>query len=417
MTGVLASVTSLLVSVAILLVGHGLQLTLVPLFADSLSWSPAVIGYIGSAYFLGFVAGCLTIPKLVSRAGHIRVFGVLSSVATAALLVVGIFHWAPIWMLARFATGWCFAGLYMVIESWLNERTGPEHRGGVLSVYTVITLVAMCLGQTLIGLDLGYLQIAMLAAIILSLGTIPVGLTRSPAPAPIPSPNFRLREVFHTSRVAVVGAFCGGFVTGGFWSLGPIVAKAQHLEASQIGVFMAATILGGAVFQMPIGRLSDYFDRRLVILGVAMLGLAVCIAAPLVTAWDHRLLYVLMFVFGGVAFPMYSICLAHANDNTELPLMDIASVILLMNSVGSVFGPLVVSQLLPYSSFGLFIVAGTTLGLLAAWTAWRVRLHHVAREFFAPFSNLPRTTPAVAEMAPEEDLEESVPVEQDLRVL
>jgi len=404
-TGVLSTVTALLLSVAILLIGHGLQTTVVPLYADSLGWSREVIGYIGSAYFAGFVVGCLTIPRLVSRVGHIRVFGVLASTATAALLAVGTWNVVAVWIIARFVTGWCFAGLYMVIESWLNERTGAEQRGGVLSVYTIITLLAMCVGQSFIGFELDNSRLVMLGAILISLGTIPVGLTRSAAPAPIPAVNFRLKEVYRVSQVAVVGAFCGGFVTGGFWSLGPVVAKAQHLSSQQIGLFMAVTILGGAIFQMPIGRLSDYADRRLVILGIALLGLGVCIAAPFATALDPRLLFMLMFVFGGVSFPMYSLCLAHANDNTQLPLMDIASVILLMNSVGSVFGPLVVSHLLAYTDFGLFIVAGVVLGALAAWTAWRVRLHSVARRFFTPFVSMPRTTPSVAEMLPEDDSE------------
>lgn len=410
MTGILATVTALLLSVGILLVGHGLQLSLVPLYADHLHWAPATIGYIGTAYFSGFIVGCLTIPRLVARAGHIRAFGVLASTATAALLAIGIVKLVLVWIAARFATGWCFAGLYMVIESWLNERTGPEQRGGVLSVYTVISLVAMCIGQAFIGFDLTYLQLAMLGAVIISLGTIPVGLTRSPAPAPIPAVNFRLREVYNGSHVAVVGAFCGGFVTGGFWSLGPVVARAQHLTPREIGMFMAITILGGAVFQMPIGRLSDRADRRLVILGVSLLGLLACILAPMATQLNGHLLYLLMFIFGGTTFPMYSLCLAHANDNIHLPLMDIASVILLMNSIGSAIGPLVVSRLMPYTHFGLFIVAGTVLGALAAWTAWRVRLHGVARKFFAPFANVPRTTPSVTEMLP---LEEEPPTNQD----
>lgn len=409
MTGILASVFALLSSVAILLVGHGLQLSLVPLYADNLGWGATIIGYIGSAYFSGFVVGCLTIPRVVARVGHIRTFGVLVSTATAALLVVGILQVTLVWVVARFVTGWCFAGLYMVIESWLNERTGADQRGGVLSVYTVISLVAMCIGQAFIGFGLSYLQLAMLGAVIISLGAVPVGLTRSPVPAPIPAVNFRLREVYNASHVAVVGAFCGGFVTGGFWALGPVVALAQHLGAGEIGLFMAVTILGGAVFQMPIGRLSDRADRRLVILGVSLVGLATCILAPFATSFDPRLLYVLMFVFGGTTFPMYSLCLAHANDNTRLPLMDIASVILLMNSVGSIFGPLIVSQLMPYTQFGLFYVAAVVLGCLAVWTAWRVRLHGVARRFFEPFPNVPRTTPGVTEMLPVEE-EASDPV-------
>jgi len=415
MTGVLASVTALLISVAILLVGHGLQLTLVPLYANDLGWSATTIGYVGSAYFAGFVLGCLTIPRLVSRVGHIRVFGVLASVATAALLVLGVFHFPIVWVLARLATGWCFAGLYMVIESWLNERTGEDHRGGVLSVYTVITLVAMCVGQAFIGVDLEYLQLAMLGAVLISLGTIPVGLTRSAAPDPIPAVSFRLRDVYRASHVAVVGAFLGGFMTGGFWSLGPLVATAQGLEAEQIGLFMAVTILGGAVFQLPIGRLSDHMDRRLVILGVGLMGLAACILAPMAVESSRYGLFFVMFVFGGTSFPLYSLCLAHANDNTELPLMDVGSVILLMNSAGSVLGPLAVARLLGYTPFGLFVIGGIMMALLAIWTGWRMGIHRVPREFFEPFLNLPRTSHNVIELlsGEEEASDDSLHVGRD----
>lgn len=398
MTGILISVTSLLLSVAILLMGHGLQLTVVPLYADQLGWSSATIGYIGSSYFVGFVLGCLTIPRLVTRVGHIRVFGVLASIATAALLSIAVLEYQAAWMIARLTTGWCFAGLYMVIESWLNERTSAENRGGILSVYTVITLVAICVGQAFIGLELSYFQLAVVAAILISLGTIPVGLTSSPAPQPIPAVSFRLKAVYDASHVAVVGAFLGGFVTGGFWSLGPIVARAQGLSADQIGVFMAVTILGGAVFQLPIGKLSDRYDRRVVILGVAIAGVSMSVLAILLGQLSTAAYFVAMFIFGGMTFPLYSLCLAHANDNTELPLMEVASVILLMNSAGSVLGPLIVSRSLEFSNNGLFMVAASALGILALWTVARMRLHRVAREFFEPFVSLPRTTHRVVDL-------------------
>ncbi|MCB1647064.1 MAG: MFS transporter, partial [Pseudomonadales bacterium] len=164
MTGVIASVTALLLSVGILLVGHGLQLTLVPLFAANLGWAPEKIGYLGSAYFLGFVLGCLSVPRLVASVGHIRVFAVLVASATAALLALGVLENFSFWLCCRLVTGWAFAGLYMVIESWLNEKTSGEYRGSVLSVYTIITLLGICAGQMLIGLDIPRTQLIMLGA-------------------------------------------------------------------------------------------------------------------------------------------------------------------------------------------------------------------------------------------------------------
>ena len=286
MTGLLISVTALLASVAILLLGHGLQLTLVPLYAVSLDWAPELIGYTGSSYFLGFVVGCLTVPRLVARVGHIRVFAVLIAAATAALLFIGLVDQFWFWMLSRAVSGWAFAGVYMVIESWLNEKTAVEHRGSVLSVYIIITLVSICIGQLLVGFELGFPGLFMLAAALLVLGVVPIGLTSSSLPGPIPVVQFRLARVVAASQVAMVGAFFGGLVTGGFWALGPVVASVNGLEKEQIGMFMAVTILGGTVFQYPVGRLSDRVDRRYVIAGLALLGVLTCLSAAVLLSYS-----------------------------------------------------------------------------------------------------------------------------------
>lgn len=402
MTGLLISVTALLASVAILLLGHGLQLTLVPLYAVSLDWAPELIGYTGSSYFMGFVVGCLTISRLVARVGHIRVFAVLIAAATAALLFIGIVDQFWFWMLSRAVSGWAFAGVYMVIESWLNEKTAVEHRGSVLSIYIMITLVSICIGQLLIGFELGFPGLFMLAAALLVLGVVPIGLTSSSLPGPIPVVKFRLARVIAASQVAMVGAFFGGLVTGGFWALGPVVASVNGLEKEQIGMFMAVTILGGTVFQFPVGRLSDRIDRRYVIAGLALLGLLTCLSATVLLSFSPGLIYATMFLFGGMTFPLYSLCLAHANDNTSLSLMEIASGVLMMNSAGSIFGPLIVAFLIGYTNHALFIVSAGALALLVCWTLYRIQFHDVARDHFEPFVAVRNTSLEIVEMIAED---------------
>ncbi len=402
MTGLLISVTALLASVAILLLGHGLQLTLVPLYAVSLDWAPELIGYTGSSYFMGFVVGCLTIPRLVARVGHIRVFAVLIAAATAALLFIGIVDQFWFWMLSRAVSGWAFAGVYMVIESWLNEKTAVEHRGSVLSIYIMITLVSICIGQLLIGFELGFPGLFMLAAALLVLGVVPIGLTSSSLPGPIPVVKFRFARVIAASQVAMVGAFFGGLVTGGFWALGPVVASVNGLEKEQIGMFMAVTILGGTVFQFPVGRLSDRIDRRYVIAGLALLGLLTCLSATVLLSFSPGLIYATMFLFGGMTFPLYSLCLAHANDNTSLSLMEIASGVLMMNSAGSIFGPLIVAFLIGYTNHALFIVSAGALALLVCWTLYRIQFHDVARDHFEPFVAVRNTSLEIVEMISED---------------
>jgi MFS family permease len=203
MSQALTSVSTLLISVFILLVGHGLQLTIAPLYAADLGWDSSTISYLGSAYFGGFVLGCIAIPRLVSKVGHIRVFAVMAAAATVALLALSLTEQLAVWLIARVITGATLAGLYMVIESWLNERSTPENRGLVLSIYSAITLGALCVGQLLIGYSDSFLVLIALAAMLLASGAIPVGLTRSPAPEPIPTMSFNLREVYEASHVAV----------------------------------------------------------------------------------------------------------------------------------------------------------------------------------------------------------------------
>ncbi len=397
MKSLVASLSALLFSIFILLVGHGVQLTVLPLIALDLGWSPSEIGYTGSAYFLGFIIGCLTIPRLVANVGHIRVFAVLTSSATASLLLIGLFQELIAWIAARILTGWAIAGVYMVIESWLNERTSAENRGVVLSIYTVLTLVSISVGQLMLGFGLDYLQLLMIGAILLATGSIPVGLTRSPAPSPIPTAGFELLRVYRASHVAVIGAFVGGLATSSYWVLGPVVATRVLPEDGAIAVFLACALLGGILLQLPAGRLSDRIDRRLVLSLLSFAGTAACVIA-LLPIESSLLLYLAMFLIGGSTFPLYSISLAHANDNSSLSLIQVGSVILLVHSAGAVVGPVITSLIMEVLPGGMFIFSGLILLLFGAWSLWRSQTHEIERQHFEPFSDAPKTSLEVLEV-------------------
>jgi len=411
---VLASMISLFLSAAILLIGHGLQYTLIPLYAVSLHWQPEIIGYIGSSYFSGFVIGCLTIPALVSRVGHIRVFASLIALMAASMLFIAISQQFIYWLIARGLMGWAMAGTYMVIESWLNEKTPTEHRGSVLSVYAVITLAAICVGQLLVGLSLPYVEMFMVAAIIMLAGVLPIGLTTRTVPSPIPDMRFSFKRILGVSQIAMVGAFISGIITGGFWALGPVVASTNQMNPSQIGIFMAVTLIGGAVLQFPVGRASDYIDRRRVIGTVALVGVVICLAAMQPFIKHPTFMFVTMFVFGGLVFPIYALCLAHANDNTDLSVIEIGSGILMMNSLGSVIGPLIISPLISVTEQGLFIISALAFFILAVWTLYRVKFHKVDREHFEPFVSVNKTTHEVIELGMEQD--ELSPIDEELPI-
>jgi len=402
MTRILSSIFALLFSTSILLVGHGLQMTLGPLLGLELAFTELEIGYTGSAYYAGFIAGCLIIPRLIQKVGHIRVFLVLISLATVALLILGISQTLFFWLLARALSGISFSGLYMIIESWLNESSTPQNRGLVLSIYSVITLLAISAGQMFLALELPLTNLLILAAILFLLSTLPVGLTNSASPQPLHPVTFKFGTVFKDSRIAIYGALVCGLVTSGFWALGPIIAKALHFEANQISIFMAVTLMGGAIFQLPIGRFSDLVDRRLVISALSGIASLVALAPILFGLENPSTFFVVMFLFGGATFPLYSISLAHANDNSTLSPVETGSVILLTYSLGSIIGPSLISATLAWSNLGLYFIAALILAPFSVWTFIRSNAIPATQTHFTPFQDVPVTTQEVILLSADE---------------
>jgi len=336
----LVAVTSLLLSTALLLIGQGMQLTLVPLRASDNGLSDFMIGLSASCYFLGFIVGCIGVPATIARAGHIRSFSVLTAVMISAVLCLEMLEGWPFLLVLRFLIGVAISGLYTVSESWLNSQATAESRGRILSIYTFILLLSMALGQALI--NVGPVASAtpfMLAAVFLALAIIPVGLTRRMAPAPLESRRIRFNLLYQRSRTAFAGALLSGLVVGSFWSLGAVFARANGASLSQISWFVSAAILGGALLQYPIGLLSDRVDRRRVMFMLCLGGAATSVAVATSTGQPWHLPTV--FMFGAMVMPIYAISLATAADVAQSDeFVEIGTSVLLLNSVGAVSAPL-----------------------------------------------------------------------------
>jgi len=407
---VLLPIVALLLSQALLLTGHGLQLTLLPLRAAIEGFSDAQIGLTGSAYFLGFVAGCLLTPLLVRRAGHIRSFAVLTSGFSALILVFDLLPNFWFWMLLRFVTGGCISGLYMIIESWLNERATRETRGTLLSIYTIINLVMIVAGQQLVNLAApDATTLFAVAAILLSVAIIPVSMTSALAPAPLHQVAIRPREVWALSQVGVGGAFAGGLATGAFWSLGPVYAREVGLDTAALTLLMSATVLGGAAFQYPLGRLSDHIDRRLVILGAAVVGTGASLALGLLADIPGWLLISLAFLWGGTSMTLYAICLAHANDRAQPEdfVMVGTSILLTFGLASAIGAPLGALAMNLFGPGGLFLFSALVLALLVVGVIRRRKTHYLpVLDETVPFRAMaPITSPAALEMDPRIDAE------------
>jgi MFS family permease len=397
-------VATILGATGIMLVGHGLQISLMPLVAQQADWGAASIGAIGSVYFLGFAFGCIVNPRVVARVGHIRSFMVMASLACTALLLAGVAVHVLVWIVCRFAFGIAMSGMYMVIESWLSSITPREIRGRVLAIYTLICLLGIAFGQTLMGLEAEPGQrLFMIAAIFTALAIIPVGLTRIEAPAPVPSVSFSPRALFRASEVALVVSALAGLATGTFWSVGPLVGQSAGMSSAEIGLLMGTGVLGGAVVQIPIGHFADRSDRRRILAITAAAGAVFALGAFFLTGERSdvdALLYVSMFAIGAAIMPLYALCVGHASDNSAMSLVEVTSSVLIMNSVGSVIGPLIAASLMQTRGSAYFFgFLGAVLIAITGWATYRVIVveSHATSAEATPV--LPRTTQAVADMS------------------
>lgn len=376
MLATIGSVASLLVGVAFLISGHGLQLTLIPLRAAAEGWSPVAIGVIGSAYYVGFVAGCVGAPYIILRAGHIRAFAALVSLCAAVSLLQGMMVAVVPWVVFRFVIGVVFAGLYMIVESWLNDRASNENRGTIMSVYIAVNFGAITVGQLMVTLYAPTdFTLFALASIMASLAVIPVALTKSAQPAPIAVARIRPLALWRASPVGLVGVTAVGVAHGAFWSLVAVYALGEGLDAGEVAVFTGLATIFGALAQWPAGRLSDRFDRRAVLIGLlfaaALVGIALYVL-PLTSAWVWMPLAAL---FGAMAFPTYSVAAAHAYDYAPKGgYVATAAGLLLANGVGAVVGPLVASVLMEGTSTAtLFLFIAFVQCSLALFAIVRMR--------------------------------------------
>ncbi len=369
------SVSALMLSVTVLLMGNGLLGTLVPIRANLQSFSDLDIGILGSSYFIGFTFGCLTGPMLIARAGHIRTYLAAVSVASIAALIHALTYEQLTWWLARATTGFCFSVLFIVIESWLNERSDNSTRGTVFSIYMAINLSVLMVGQFLLTLaDPKTFALFSFVAILFSLAALPVAMTKAQSPEPIPVVLPSLKKLYHLSPVGFLGCFAVGLANGAFWSLGPVFAMDRGLDTSGIALFMGSVILGGALGQWPAGLVSDLVDRRYVILVGSVLAAFFGALLSTVSFSDTTVLLAAGFGFGCLALPLYSIAVAHANDYASVSdSVETSSGLLLLLGLGSSIGPVISSLLGDLTNQqSLFVFTAGTHLLLAGYVIWRI---------------------------------------------
>ena len=371
------SLSALMVSVALLMLSNSLFSTLLALRGKIEGYSNEFIGLTMSAYFIGFCIGTFRSGPLINRVGHIRSFAAFGAIASASTLcfVLVIHPWA--WLITRLIMGASIAGMFVVAESWLNNRASNEVRGTVLAIYIMIGYLAAAIGQQVLPWsNPAEANLFLLVAIFLSLAVVPVALTRATHPDPVPSPRLDLRRLLFTSPAAVTGCFAAGLAIGALWGLAPIYARDIGLSVNQVAMFMSAALLGGLLFQLPIGRLSDHLDRRGVLLGTTLLGGLIAIGLALGPALPFPALLGAIFLYYGFTSTLYPLSLAYANDYLEHDdVITMGSGFVLAFSVGAALGPIAASLAMRWTGpSGLFLFEILVASSLTLFTLWRMRV-------------------------------------------
>ncbi len=371
----IAPISALLLSVALLQLGNGLQGTLLPVRAQIEAFGQIELGALGSAYFLGFLIGCYLGPWLVRGAGHIRAFTAMVALSSALVLAHPLVIDPVFWLILRAATGFCFAVLYMVIESWLNERATNATRGLAFASYAIVSFGTLGLGQLLLSVDSpqGY-PLFLIASILVSVAAVPIALTRAVEPQPIEYIHIRLGHLYRRSPVGLVGAFLVGGVSGSVWSLAPIFFAGGTSSTQVIALFMSVLVLMGALGQWPLGLLSDRMDRRLVIAATGFVALWAGVALAALGPQTGLMALALAGAFGFFSFPLYMLCVAHMNDSVEPDgFVEAASGLLLIWGAGAVLGPLLASNAIAQIGLsGLFVTTACLHALLLGFVIYRM---------------------------------------------
>jgi MFS family permease len=400
------SVGAILLSTILFLGGQGLTGTLLPVRAHLAEFSDFAIGLMGSAYFAGFIVGCYVGPRLLARVGHSRTFAAAAGLAAAVILTMSLAVSEPSWILLRGLFGFAAANVYMVIESWLNDRATNQTRGRIFAAYLLVNFLGLIVGQwCFIAGRPSSPTLFILSAIFYAVCLMPLGLTRTPQPGRVEVPVLKPMRMFAISPVGVAGCVAVGFANAAGWTFLPIYAHDQHLTRGLLAGFMSAFTLGGALVQLPIGRLSDRMDRRVIIAAAAMAAALLGVALWYFGGRSSTLTLVLVAAFGMAALPVYGLSVAHAND--RLPrekFIEASATLLLINALASTVGPVIAASVT--DRFGmptLFLYTAAVHVALAVFAMVRIRMAG-SPPHGEPFEPMPQqASPTSLELDPRGD--------------
>ena len=384
----------------LIMIGNGLLIFMLGVRASNAGFGTFISSIMMSGYFVGFFGGSQIVPKLLSTVGHIRTFGALSAIASAAVLVHLLKTDPVLWTVMRVFTGFAYAGMYIVVESWLNAKATNDSRGQMLSIYMIITMGGLGLGQITGGLDDGAaISLFLLASILVSIAVVPILISVSPAPEFAEPESVSMRRLYSISPLAMVGMGLQGVTAAMTFGLGAIYATAIGLTSVQAAVFVASVTIGNMILQYPIGKLSDVFDRRKIIMIVSAVAGISAFGASLMGPSHYWILLVLTALYGGFSLTIYSLCIAHANDYlTPSQMVGTASTLITVNGIGAIIGPPLIGALMDIAGTQIyFVMIALIHAVLVAMALVRMSVRaSVPVQAQGPFIAVPEVGTAVA---------------------
>ena len=375
MLALLRSTWPLLLGIVLLMAGNGLQSSLLGLRGSIEGFSSTVMGGLMSGYYIGFLLSSLLTPRRVRSVGHIRVFAALAALAATAVIMASLFVIPVVWLASRVVTGFCYSGLYVVAESWINDRTSNETRGRLFSIYMLTQYTGLIGGQAMLNLfsPAGF-ELFSLVAVMISMAVVPVLLTATQTPPVVTPRHVGVRQLYRISPLGAVGTLGIGMAQSAFFSMGAVFGHRIGLSTQQVSIFLIAAILGGATLQWPLGRLSDKFDRRRLLTAAAFASAALAVAAMIASTHAFAILILAAFLCAGTSMPLYSLCVAHTNDFLKPEQMVGASgTLMLLYGIGAIGGPFTNGALMSWigpRGYWAYLAAGYLL--LALFALYRM---------------------------------------------
>ena len=406
---------ALLLGMLFLQLGNGLQGTLLSVRGELEDFSTFEMSVVMSAYFVGFLGASRLVPEFIRRVGHIRVFAALASLISAILILYPLLVNPWIWTGGRIIIGFCFCGVYITAESWLNNAATNENRGQLLSSYMVVQMAGIVAAQLLLFVgDPGGFELFVLISVLVSISFAPILLSITPTPAFEATKPMSIKHLFKTSPLGCVGMFFLGGVFSAQFGMAPVFGTTSGFSLSEISIFVAAFYIGAMVFQFPIGWLSDRMDRRILIVVTSAIAFIAALTSILVL--DVFLILVgSALIIGGMSNPLYSLLIAYTNDFLELDDMASASGgLLFLNGLGAISGPLLTGYLMTQTgSKGYFIILATLLGSLTVYGFYRMTQREISDVDTSSYATvLPTASVVAVEIAQELAIEAAEEAEQ-----